>query len=541
MAIQKETYVGRLFLKFTTLKKSPKIILVLLFSIFFSFLLVRNNFDAKWGIIDDHEITSFLGSDKKILLSEFSGIILKTEVGSFGTYLRYRPSYYVLKVAEAFLWKDNTQLWYFARYSILVLFLFTVPFLVTKYFGIIPSIVFGLYIMTGEYWTDIWTRLGPAEIYMVLGLSLYFLGLLKIFEEKVKPGLPLVLFLLGSLIAIGSKENMVILAVPSLYLVINRVIHRKWDLRMVPHVLVISFSLLIFISIYLGISKTGQDVYAGEITSSKTLQLIITGFIKSLNDLKIIWIFAAGALLSILKIFSSKKYDFAIFFANHRQTIYLLAFLFLMYFSQFVYYSGAWPTGMRYDFPGILVKQVFWLACLYLLIKYINNAIFLKRHPKIYLLNIIKIVFFGSLCFVVFNKGYLKLINASHDNMLVTSMFTAKLASLSDIAKANPNNAIVIDSGDPGDYERIFSLQRFLRYMGVTNPIYLNYVDINLVRKSGLEKKLSEELTQISTNGLKRDTVLFIDFNSKNINVKCIQVLLTKAEDNNKCEFKYPF
>ncbi|KKQ41215.1 MAG: hypothetical protein US60_C0045G0004 [Microgenomates group bacterium GW2011_GWC1_37_8] len=513
--------------------KKFKVVLLISLSFLFSFILIRNNFKTKWSIIDDHEIVYFLGSDQKILLSEFPEVLSKTEVGKFGISQRFRPSYYILRVAETYVWNDNPHLWYIARYFILVFFLFTISYLISKYFGVIPSIIFSLYIMTGKYWSDIWTRLGPGEIYVTLGLSFYFMGLFITVENKTKSLLPWLFFFIGGLISIGSKENMVILAIPGLYILVYRIIHKKIDWKLILPFLHIMFSLFVFFGVYLAISKTGTDIYANEVSSLKIIQFVFYGFKKTVIDLKIIWLLLLGLFILIPKIYFHQKFNFIKFVINNRSITYLLVWQFLIYYTQFIFYSGVWPTNARYDFPGILAKQIFWLCSLYLLNRIISEGVKLK--VKSFVLKIINISFFAYLLIIIFNRGFNDIISASKNNASVTASFTDSLNTLSSLCKEYPDYALIIKSRDPWDYEPIFSIERFIRYLGVSNLIYIDYEDTKITSRLGMEKGLSETLINASKNGMAIDNTIFKELDYKLVNKNCIIVLLSGTESNNEC------
>lgn len=98
--------------------------------------------------------------------------------------------------------------------------------IVSQRLGLASSFIFTLYILTERYWVDIWTRLGPGETYAVFGSTLFFLGFLSLLRERGRPKMDfyyynkLLLVLLGTLVAIGSKENFLILVFPVIYLFI---------------------------------------------------------------------------------------------------------------------------------------------------------------------------------------------------------------------------------------------------------------------------------------------------------------------------------
>ena len=524
---QKDSLIKKISgLKTHSFFKNKKIIL-LLFSIIFSSLLLRHNINAKWSIIDDHEIAYFLGSDKKITLSEFPKIISKTEAGNFGNSVRFRPSYYLLRITEASMWKDNPQLWYIARFVILALFLFSVSYITSSYYGAIPAMIFCLYVMTGSYWADIWTRLGPAEIYVALGISLYLLGLIEIVGKNTKSTIPWFLFLIGGLIAIGSKENMVILVLPSLYVIIDKFAQHKLNWKLIFPISLILYALFIATGVILAISKAGTDIYSNEISTKGLFSLVIPSILRTIRDLRVIEILLGGAVILLPTFTVFKNISLLRFVNTQIKSFILLAFLFLTYFSQFIFYSNVWPTSVRYDFPGILAKQLFWLVSLYLLSKIFQVFFGQKSKSKIIILYTI---FFGLLLMFTINHGYHSLIKASKTNTTKTEIFTNDLLSISQIVKGHSDYPLIFSSNNPWDYEPIFSLERYVRFMGITNPIVLDYMDNNYTNRKGLEKDLSLDLIKISKNGSSQ-------FGSNySINrTNCILILLPGAKNADAC------
>ena len=128
------------------------------------------------------------------------------------------------------------------------------------------------------------------------------------------------------------------------------------------------------------------------------------------------------------------------------------------------------------------------------------------------------------------NHGYHSLIKASKTNTTKTEIFTNDLLSISQIVKGHSDYPLIFSSNNPWDYEPIFSLERYVRFMGITNPIVLDYMDNNYTNRKGLEKDLSLDLIKISKNGSSQ-------FGSNySINrTNCILILLPGAKNADAC------
>src|SRR3989339_1434051 len=92
----------------------------LLVFLLFGYYLLGANFTAKLGIIDDHEVSWFMGEKGKVEITDIPQVLSRTELGQFGEYKRFRPSYYLLRVIETVAWGNNAGAWYFARYLLFV-------------------------------------------------------------------------------------------------------------------------------------------------------------------------------------------------------------------------------------------------------------------------------------------------------------------------------------------------------------------------------------------------------------------------------------
>lgn len=514
-----------------------------LFSLIFSFFLLRENFRAEWGIIDDHEIAYFLGSDKRISVTEIPHLLSTTEVGQFGKTPRLRPSYYLMRITESMLFKDNPHLWYLVLYLILSLFIFAILYIASNYFGAIPAVIFSLYIMTPAYWKDIWARLGPGEIYVVLGLSLLSLGLYKIVRSKKRVVFPWILYFLGAMIATGSKENMVILALPSIFLIWKELRNKEVDWKISLPILHVVYCAFITVGILLAIGKFGQNIYAEPISSSTMPQVLSLSIAKTTDNLRLWLIACISIIILIIYKVTGKEKELRKIWKRTIGAVFIALFCLLVYFSQFVFYLGKWPTSvMRYDFPGIFAGEVFWLSCLYAVYAFSTESSFLKNRIRLYISRTLILVFFGYLVFLTAKSGYSALINATKANADKTVAFTKTLVEVLNQAKKYPDYKIIMKSNNPWDYEPVFSLDRFLRFEGVENSLAVDYEEPVSATNDALLSSLSKTLNELSTEGSVADSkVGFEPLNYKRGNKSCILLLLSGDVGNYSCEFIYHF
>ena len=62
--------------------------------------------NAQFGLIDDHEIIEFIGVDKVYSYQDLGAYLLNISSG-YGE-SRYRPTYYLLRLIETFIFQSNT-------------------------------------------------------------------------------------------------------------------------------------------------------------------------------------------------------------------------------------------------------------------------------------------------------------------------------------------------------------------------------------------------------------------------------------------------
>ncbi len=517
-----------------------KLVLLIFFSFLFGYFLFHTNLKSQWSIIDDHEIANFLGSDRHLNLAEIPGTLANTEIGKFANYSRYRPSYYVLRVFEAYIFAGNPHLWYFSRYLILVLFIFTVSFIVSNYFGVIFALIFSMFIMLGKYWPDIWSRLGPAEIYVVLGSCLFSLAIINILRSKTRV-LNWVFMTIGGLIAIGSKENMAMLVFPVCYLLIEPKL-KKQRLHSYISLFVLSiYSIFIYSSVFLAISKTGHDVYSNPVNARWAVHLFFASFFKEIESVKVIWLILFSIIVSSVLLFSRKTKNIKKNLQNLFRPIGLLLYFIAILVFQIIFYSGNWPTNTRYDFPGVLVFYLCWLVILYLITKKLPEIIKIKSALFNKCLNYFILILLVLMVGVIIKNGFKEFELKALSNLESTSVFTGKMKDIASLTNKEKDMKIIIVSRSPWDFEPVVSLSRYFKFYGIKNDTYFDYYDSEYDSEAALAKNLSSRLTVLKNTGYLDNEQIFNPVPSALIKTNCISIALYKAVDKTGCKYQFRF
>ena len=470
-----------------------QIINILTFSFIFSYFLIGQNLQAKWWFVDDHEIFNFLGEDHRLTIAEFIPTLLSTEVGQYGQALRYRPGYYFLKLSETMIFRDNPFLWYLFSYLVLSVSMSITLYLISLIVPIWLAIVAILFIFTGNYWADIFTRLGPSEIYAVLGCSLFSLGYYGLIKHPTKLNwLWQLLLLIGFCIAVGVKENFLILLLPCLYLFIYLFYkHRITPLLIVSLLIIIAFSLLVSSSILLATSKAGYGMY---MTNTNYTTRLLT----SLNSIKpfilsypvIVWIIGSFILITVNHFFHKDKFSQII----HLTLIsgFIMVNLLIVYGSQTFFYNGIYPTQSRYDFPGMLAPTFVIFTVIWYFMKIINLFIKKKYWPWVTTICVL-ILLFSAL-----HRGYDTIRLKSYQNVERTTRFTNYIQNLVNYLKTQPDADIVFVVRQPAsDIEMVVSLARYLRYYHIRDNLFI-YNDFNPQALSGIELENGQLLINLA-------------------------------------------
>jgi hypothetical protein len=143
-------------------------------------LATRPLLHGEFGIVDDHEIMMFLGPSRHLTLPGVAGLVQARVLETNG---RFRPGYYLLRIAETFLLGNHARLWYldrilFALVSAACIYLVCRQF-IPPIFAALATLLF----FCGPQ-NEIWYRLGPNETYAILVLSIGLAWLVRKDERE---------------------------------------------------------------------------------------------------------------------------------------------------------------------------------------------------------------------------------------------------------------------------------------------------------------------------------------------------------------------
>lgn len=427
-----------------------KVWIMLLVSVLFSYWLIGDNLKSKWWIIDDHEIMAQIGTSYRLSPGKWWYSLKNSEAFKPGLSPRYRPVYYALRFTEMMLWGKNPFLWYLTRFCIFSFSLFVVVYLTSKFSNSLLGLLISIYFATLSFWPEMVLRLGPAETYAVLGLSLFALFYYKILILG-QSYLRWFGLLIGYVFMAGSKENFIVFMFLWIVLLIY-LIAKKIRLSLVGIIFSI-FSVLFTVLVayaVINVSRKGIDIYGQSTSSSSRIQLVNKVIVELAVDNR----FYIPTFLIIFVNLVCFSYNACYQKKNNFKVLYwsisLLLFCLFLYVSQYVFYNGVWPQGNRYDFPGTIVVLGLWFLC----ISVLN-----------FVLNVKLVMWFFTILIlpVIFNN--IEKLNGLRffaiDNFNRTNMFTASIIDVSSKINSGQCNVMLI-TDTPWDYEPVLSIRSFL-------------------------------------------------------------------------------
>ncbi len=480
-------------------------LLQVLLSVTFAVVALYPNFSAKWGIINDHRIMSFLGSDFRMGLGEIPSMFIKTAGAKPGVSLRYQPIYWIVRLFEVALWQDNLFLWYSFRVFLFGVIIFVFWRFLGQFFGFtMGGLICGVF-LAHNFWSDFLTRLGIAEAYCATALGVYLLAFSKIW---MNPNLQRrrtwwTLLTLSAIVTIGSKENFLFL-LPANALLLNRC--RKEEgldlFVIVCNLFLFSLGIFITVALLVALGRQGIDFYANPVDPITRFHTLLNVLVSSQGQvLSQIPFFISLCMVLIIYVFhrwAPSRFRESVF-KEAKRLIALESVLSLIWYSQLIFYNGNWPVGTRYDFPGVLTRDVAFILLFYFPIRMIRLS---ERPPQFLAMgNFALAIGFVTFLSISGVKEYIQLYGDSYKNSVTTQKFTTSLKRIVSETRDHRGVPIILVSHSVWDYEPVISLRVFLSVFGLNNPLFLKIEWPQSTAKNATERVLAAGLRKLSETG----------------------------------------
>lgn len=432
---------------------------------------------AAWGMIDDHDTLTFIGAGNHHLpLGKFFHVLTtQTEMASIGKYTRFRPFYYPALLSEAMVWGNHVHLWYASRVVLLAAFIAGIWIVVARHLGIIVGLAVVLFVMRAPFWGDVWARLGPGEIYGAAGLGLWLVGMEGTFNSSRTwvRNFGLLAVTIGTVMMVGSKETLFAFAGYSLCAIaIYAYLHRDSYAAKIHLVLILIYSVLSAWAIALALSRAGQDFLGRPVGLVERLSQILTPLGESASKFMIPALLVLGITAGVARWLTRDRLEFRNLWLRPA-FIYCAAAVLLwsLYLSQYIGYDGRWPTGYRYDFPGVFAFPALAVISLVLVTVIVNPFSRLRMAVGAGSL----VVAIAAITIALMRLPF-PLSTAVAANIEKTAKFQNTLSELSALASKDPQVPIIVRANGAWTYEKIVSVAVYLRiYYEIANPIAVKF------------------------------------------------------------------
>jgi hypothetical protein len=458
-----------------------------------SFLLTgRQIYQANWGLIDDHEVFTYLGPRLHLPLSDiWSTLLGKTEVGTLQG--RFRPTNYLVKLIETSLWGDNVHLWYLGHTIGFAIFLSSIWWFLRRFVGGWLSGALTAYISLLPLWADVWSRLGPSEIYGATSIGLMvYAAYFTLFSDAPRIRIASAIALTLATVALaGSKETFLPLAGGTAGVFWLAYVRKNLPPR------VIGLLALVLLGCLGGIVfvvkkevSSGADYYANALGIWPVLRFGLAGFFTALA--RTWWLYVIPILFfTILDVIPCRPLRNWI--ADSSTAVGAYGFVVASYAAQCALYRSGFPLNVRYDFPAMLLVP---LTCCILACEFFRTIRphFSERAIEYAQFAVAAFLFF---CFAL-GPAYLDnskaLSVAVQKNIETTNSFYNELQLVLRAAEKSPEIPIILEAYGPGAFEPVFSLSAYLTALGARNPVSVRvHSDGNSTGKlyEGLQQRLS--------------------------------------------------
>jgi hypothetical protein len=431
-------------------------------------LMAGGLFWAQWSVYADHELISYRIGSKPLSLWSLPDVLLATEAGYPGQLSRYRPVTYLFFGLESLFFGTNPGHLNGARVVAMGLFFVSMAFVLFRFFSIAVALSVTALCMTFGFWKHVWIGFGVNEQYIALlaipFLSSFFSILVSPMERTAREAWLWAICCISGVLLVGIKENMAIVG-PAI-VVLFAISYRRRpaiDFRLGFVLSSLTLMSMIVAAILVGVIRQGKDFYGTSISVSE----------RALHVWSALWHYPFP-LLALLLLLSAGLLAWGMRSGSKQVSIYrnVLIFQVLLTFLAVthVYFYDGWPANSRYEFPG----QLFVFAAVLGFFVSLCHLAAEFRLPVGAIEIAMVLLCLAGILFV----GYRDFRAATDVYVERSREFTAALDAIVASARANLSQPIVVESGSPYDIEPVFTLNRFLLFNKVTNPIYLRTHDL---------------------------------------------------------------
>ena len=428
---------------------------------------------AWWGLMDDAEFLGWAPRGQSLPARDYFATLATTEIGRIGNVSRFRPVYYVVKAAERVIWPASPSWYYAARTGMFALGLSLCAWALFISMGrVLGAGIFAI-VSTEWFWRDIWAHGGPSEQYAFVGTSLLAAACAMAWTDAhaVSARRIALLAVVGTVLAMGSKENLLILVVPCAIVLLRLARtpeHRRTMITLL--IIVMLLAAAIIAALVPGLRSAGSDINGHLIATNVRFAWLSAAPGRWLAA--VIVTFAVLPFVSWRALPSARRTEDAR--ARHgvlagRLSV-QIGLLLLLAISQLIFYAPTWPTfGSRYDFPGMLAFPLALASLTVFSLHWLTLAGVGTR--AIYG---VKSAAALAAVALALRHGIAPVREAAEKNTRDTQAIQAMLrAAVREAGHTGQRIPVVVEWQTPGDAEPANAVMRLLYKVGSDGPFFL--------------------------------------------------------------------
>jgi hypothetical protein len=309
------------------------------------------------------------------VLRAFRAVLSKTEVVQWGQTGRYRPVYYFWQTAKIYLFGMNAETWFLCNFFVFFFSIICIG-LSIHYFYPAPFVLLGmLFFAALPCYVDIWGRLGPSEIEGCLWTAMFIYG----FARYVKNySFAWSVMCLAAFMAIGVKENFVLLLLPLLTVLAYSVLKKRPIRRQVFSILFpwgMACAVWGSVALYTSRLSESVDIYGRSLSLFARARVVFDFFYEGPRAAIIA---AAFLLFYVCWCFAKNKIE------DTKKTCAAMVVLSACVLGNFIFYNGDTGLVSRYGYVEQLFLVMLFFVALFPLRRTLTyawrgNALF-RRH-----------------------------------------------------------------------------------------------------------------------------------------------------------------
>lgn len=475
------------------------------------------SFKAWYGPIDDHDFLQIsnprglfgIGQNIHQYFLETGGL------GDLGHTPRYLPVYYFLRFIIISILGGHPGFLYFFRACSQAICAFLV-YLICKnssqgskfhrYLVEFIAVITSILTLSAPSWIDISTRLGPSEMELSIGICLTIIGLFNLTNthDNVSKNYDFffLVLLIGVGIATGSKENGLVSVVALGYILITK---KNWIKRRTRRIIFAAMSTIIPSAVaynVITVISSGSDVYGNQRNSGT----IVSAIIERAQNPNFYLILGSATIVALNYLRAKGN--------SGRGSTVVVVFLAVLYLSEGIFYSNNF-VPLRY---GLLSDLAVLLSIGITLSDLIGSKLSLAGAPKLMVAIAVVSALFLELYVLTPYANLESHFIQSKNNSNYTNNWKSQILGVGEASILQPTASIVLyEQSSDGDYERIASIVKYMRFIGAKNLVYLIVLE-----PEDKTNALLSSLWDISISGSKKWGIEPFNKINENKNAICI-------------------